>query len=76
MGLRQLSVRRARPVSGFPVYAGLYLRQVFQTSSANIPAYNSAGAFSFPDFSQASIFENPVGQYPSARRPHQFNPIL
>ena len=50
--------------------------KVFQTSSANIPAYNSAGAFSFPDFSQASIFENPVGQYAVRKEAPQFSDTL
>ncbi len=29
----------------------------------NIPAYSSAGSQTFPDFSQASIFSNPIGKY-------------
>jgi hypothetical protein len=37
--------------------------KVFQTSSLNIPAYSTAGNFTFPDFSQASIFANPPGKY-------------
>ena len=37
--------------------------KVFQTSSLNIPSYNSPGSQSFPDFSQNSIFDNPPGQY-------------
>jgi len=47
--------------------------KVFQTSSANIPAYSSAGNFSFPDFSQASIFENPVGSYAVRKEAPQFS---
>jgi len=50
--------------------------KVFQTSSANIPAYSSAGAYSFPDFSQASIFENPVGQYAVRKEAPQFSDTL
>jgi len=50
--------------------------KVFQTSSTNIPAYSSAGAFSFPDFSQASIFENPVGSYAVKKEAPQFNDVL
>jgi|HubBroStandDraft_1064217.scaffolds.fasta_scaffold04141_3 hypothetical protein len=50
--------------------------KVFQTSSANIPAYSSAGSFSFPDFSQASIFENPVGKYAVKKEAPQFNDVL
>ena len=34
----------------------------FKPHLVNIPAYSSAGTASFPDFSQASIFDNPPGQ--------------
>ena len=50
--------------------------KVFQTESTNIPAYSSAGSFSFPDFSQASIFENPVGKYAVKKEAPQFNDVL
>ena len=50
--------------------------KVFQTSSVNIPAYNSAGTASFPDFSQASIFENPPGQYAVRKEAPQFSDTL
>ncbi|HVN92336.1 MAG TPA: carboxypeptidase-like regulatory domain-containing protein [Terracidiphilus sp.] len=50
--------------------------KVFSTPSANIPAYNSAGSESFPDFSQASIFENPVGKYAVKKEAPQFNDTL
>jgi len=50
--------------------------KVFPTSSVNIPAYGSAGTASFPDFSQASIFENPVGQYAVKKTAPQFNDVL
>lgn len=46
--------------------------KVFQTSSLNIPAYSSAGSYSFPDFSQASIFENPPGKYAVKKQAPQF----
>lgn len=47
--------------------------KVFKTSSLNIPAYSSAGAETFPDFSQASIFDNPPGQYAVRKEAPQFN---
>ncbi len=47
--------------------------KVFKTSSLNIPAYSSAGAQSFPDFSQASIFDNPPGIYAVRKEAPQFN---
>jgi hypothetical protein len=49
---------------------------VFNTPSANIPAYNSAGNQTFPDFSQASIFENPVGKYAVKKEAPQFGDTL
>jgi len=50
--------------------------KVFSTSSTNIPAYSSAGNETFPDFSQASIFENPVGQYAVRKEAPQFSDTL
>lgn len=50
--------------------------KVFSTSSQNIPAYSSAGSQTFPDFSQASIFENPVGQYAVKKEAPQFGDTL
>lgn len=47
--------------------------KIFKTSSHNIPAYSSAGGQSFPDFSQASIFDNPPGQYAVKKAAPQFN---
>jgi len=47
--------------------------KVFTTSSLNIPAYNSAGNETFPDFSQDSIFENPPGQYGVRKEAPQFS---
>ncbi len=50
--------------------------KVFSTPSANIPSYNSAGGETFPDFSQASIFENPVGSYAVKKEAPQFNDTM
>ena len=50
--------------------------KVFQTTSLNIPAYSSAGTASFPDFSQASIFDNPPGKYAVKKEAPQFNDVL
>lgn len=47
--------------------------KVFKTPSLDIPAYNSAGNQTFPDFSQASIFENPPGSYAVKKEAPQFN---
>ncbi|MGA2890725.1 MAG: carboxypeptidase-like regulatory domain-containing protein [Terracidiphilus sp.] len=50
--------------------------KVFQTSSLNIPAYNSPGNESIPDFSQDSIFENPPGQYGVRKEAPQFSDTI
>ncbi len=50
--------------------------KVFATPSLNIPAYSSAGNDTFPDFSQASIFENPPGQYAVKKEAPQFSDTL
>lgn len=50
--------------------------KVFKTSSLNIPAYSSAGNETFPDFSQASIFENPPGMYGVKKEAPQFGDTL
>ncbi len=47
--------------------------KVFQTSSIAIPAYSSGGNQTFPDFSQASIFENPPGKYAVKKQAPQFS---
>jgi hypothetical protein len=50
--------------------------KVFSTKSLNIPAYSSAGNQTFPDFSQASIFENPPGEYGVKKEAPQFGDTL
>jgi hypothetical protein len=50
--------------------------KVFSTPSLNIPAYNSAGSQTFPDFSQASIFEDPAGEYAVKKEAPQFGDTL
>ncbi len=59
-----------RATLGYPVSYG----KVFAAPSANIPAYNSNG--NIPDFSQASIFENPVGKYAVKKEAPQFGDTL
>ncbi len=59
-----------RTTLGYPSTYG----KVFSTPSANIPAYNSNG--NIPDFSQASIFENPVGHYEVKKEAPQFGDTL
>jgi hypothetical protein len=60
----------ARTTLGYPY------GKVFTTPSLNIPAYNTAGNFTFPDFSQPSIFENPPGQYAVRKEAPQFGDTL
>jgi len=50
--------------------------KVFQTASLNIPAYSSAGNYSFPDFSHNSIFENPPGKYAVRKAVPQWSDTL
>jgi Carboxypeptidase regulatory-like domain len=57
---------------GYPSSYG----KVFSTKSLNIPAYSSAGSETFPDFSQASIFENPPGKYAVKKEAPQFADTL
>ena len=64
------------PAGGYKTTLGYPYGKVFNTSSANIPAYNSAGNETFPDFSQASIFENPVGKYAVKKEAPQFGDTL
>ena len=64
------------PSAAFRTTLGYTYGKVFNTPSANIPAYNSAGNQTFPDFSQASIFENPVGKYAVKKEAPQFNDTL
>jgi Carboxypeptidase regulatory-like domain len=49
--------------------------KVFQTSSSNIPAYSGV-TYGFPDFSQASIFDNPPGKYAVKKEAPQFSNTL
>jgi hypothetical protein len=61
------------PAAASRATLGYNYGKVFNTPSFNIPAYSSAGSQSFPDFSQASIFENPVGKYAVKKETPQFN---
>ena len=62
------------PSAAFKTTLGYTYGKVFDTPSANIPAYNSNG--NIPDFSQASIFENPVGHYEVKKEAPQFGDTL
>ncbi len=62
------------PSAAFRTTLGYTYGKVFNTPSANIPAYNSNG--NMPDFSQASIFENPVGHYEVKKEAPQFGDTL
>jgi hypothetical protein len=64
------------PAAAYRSTLGYSYGKVFQTPSLNIPAYSSAGTASFPDFSQASIFENPPGQYAVRKEAPQFSDTL
>jgi Carboxypeptidase regulatory-like domain len=57
-----------RTTNGYPANYG----KVFSSKSLNLPAYNSAGNETFPDFSQDSIFENPPGEYAVKKEAPQF----
>jgi hypothetical protein len=61
------------PSAAYRSTLGYPYGKVFQTSSLNIPSYNSPGGQSFPDFSQNSIFDNPPGQYAVRKEAPQFN---
>ncbi|RSL17654.1 carboxypeptidase family protein [Edaphobacter aggregans] len=64
------------PSAAYRSTLGYTYGKVFQTASSNIPAYSSAGNFSFPDFSQASIFDNPPGKYAVRKEAPQFSNTL
>ena len=64
------------PSAAYRSTLGYPYPKVFQTSSLNIPAYSTAGNFSFPDFSQNSIFDNPPGQYAVRKEAPQFSDTL
>lgn len=64
------------PSAAYRSTLGYTYGKVFQTQSLNIPAYSSAGGQSFPDFSQASIFDNPPGKYAVKKEAPQFNDTL
>jgi hypothetical protein len=62
------------PSAAFRTTLGYTYGKVFSTSASNIPSYNSNG--NIPDFSQASIFENPVGHYEVKKEAPQFGDTL
>ena len=64
------------PQAAYRSTLGYTYGKVFQTSSLNIPAYNTGGNYSFPDFSQASIFDNPPGKYAVRKEAPQFSDTL
>jgi hypothetical protein len=64
------------PSAAYRTTLGYTYPKVFQTASLNIPAYASGGNFSFPDFSQASIFDNPPGKYAVKKEAPQFSDTL
>lgn len=63
-----------RGALGYPdSYGKVFAAPSGQTlGGLNIPAYNSAGNETFPDFSQDSIFENPKGSYAVKKEAPQF----
>jgi hypothetical protein len=62
------------PSAAYRTTLGYTYGKVFSTPSANIPAFNSNG--NIPDFSQNSIFENPVGHYEVKKEAPQFGDTL
>jgi hypothetical protein len=63
------------PSAAYRSTLGYTYGKVFQTSSLNIPAYGGAN-YAFPDFSQASIFDNPPGKYAVRKEAPQFSDTL
>jgi hypothetical protein len=64
------------PSAAYRTTLGYTYGKVFNAPSLNIPAYSSAGNETFPDFSQASIFENPPGSYAVKKEAPQFADTL
>ncbi len=64
------------PSAAYKTTLGYTYKNVFATPTLNIPAYSSAGNWTFPDFSQASIFENPPGMYGVKKEAPQFADTL
>ncbi len=62
-----------RTTLGYPQAYGKVFSNV---PSVNIPAYNSAGNQTFPDFSQDAIFDNPLGQYKVVKEAPQFSDTI
>src|SRR5207302_1359703 len=60
------------PSAAYRTTLGYTYGKVFQTSSLTIPAYGGAN-YAFPDFSQASIFDNPPGKYAVRKEAPQFS---
>jgi hypothetical protein len=63
------------PSAAYRTTLGYTYGKVFQTASLNIPAYGGAN-YAFPDFSQASIFDNPPGKYAVRKEAPQFSDTL
>jgi hypothetical protein len=63
------------PSAAYRSTLGYTYGKVFQTASLNIPAYGGAN-YAFPDFSQASIFDNPPGKYAVRKEAPQFSDTL
>ncbi|MFY9856082.1 MAG: carboxypeptidase regulatory-like domain-containing protein [Terracidiphilus sp.] len=64
------------PSAAYKTTLGYPYGKVFPTSTLNIPAYNSGGGETFPDFSQPSIFENPPGMYGVRKEAPQFSDTI
>ncbi len=65
------------PAAAFKSTLGYPYATVFGNPlSVQIPAFNTAGNFTFPDFSQASIFTDPVGQYAVKKEVPEFGDTL
>jgi hypothetical protein len=62
-GYGNFPVAPSNPTAAFKTTLGYPYGTVFNNGSKVVPAYASPGGFSFPDFSQADIFENPGGVY-------------
>ncbi len=64
------------PSAAYREHARLYLRQGLSDLLSQYPCLRPLGNFSFPDFSQASIFDNPPGKYAVKKESPQFSDTL
>jgi len=62
------AVARANPSVAYPSSYGT----IYNLGAKMIPGFNSAGEKTFPDFSQADVFENPTKSFPTKKEMPSF----